>query len=444
MPDAIPFAADLASAGIPVRHPWRWCVGSGHATLALRADWQGQLAQARRDLGFKHVRFHGILDDDMSTLVCHAGTSVYSFFNTDRIIDFLLGIGMRPLVELSFMPRALASGTANVFHYQGNITPPKVYAQWGALVHALVAHWVKRYGIDEVLQWPLECWNEPNLRQFWTGDQEAYFELYRITFNAVKSVSPRLQVGGPATAAGAWLDDFLMYCKQKTVATDFGTTHYYPTDPCEAFGTNSTSQLAQSPRDVMRTRALEARASAGALPLYFTEWNISSNPGDPLHDGSFAAALAMRIAMSVDDIVDGYSYWTFSDIFEEEYFPSLPFHGGFGMLSLYGIAKPIYRAFQMLHALGEQRVEVRGEHPNVAVWASRLTHPENTATDVLLINQAMPTHAISTETVKLQLAHVSNRKARTVTLARVDEEHANPEGAWRALGAPSYLDQKEI
>jgi len=443
MPEPITFTADLTSAAIAVRRPWQWCIGSGHATLALRADWQIQLAQARRELGFRHVRFHGILDDDMGTLVCDNGQPLYSFFNTDRIFDFLLSIDMKPVVEFSFMPRILASAGNTVFHYQGNITPPKIYSQWGALVRRLVAHWVDRYTIAEVSQWPFECWNEPNLNIFWSGDQAAYFELYRTTAVAVKSVDDRLQVGGPATAANAWLDDFTEYCRKSSVAADFISTHCYPTDSFGTIGTDTITQLEHAPLDVMRTRALEARGLAGDLPLYYTEWSISSKPKDPLHDSSFAAAFAVRIAMSVDDVVDGYSYWTFTDIFEEDYFPSIPYHGGFGMMNLYGIPKPVYRAFQLLWILGDERVDVTGEHANVAVWAGHAS-PGKRETGIALINQAMPRHAIRTEFVRLQLNHTSNLTPRQVTVARVDDDHANPERTWRAMGAPTYPSPAEL
>ena len=443
MPEPTIFQADFSSATRAIRHPWQWCVGSGHATLALRADWQAHLAQAQRDLGFKYVRFHGILDDDMGTLICQNEQFLYSFFNTDRIFDFLLSIGMKPVVELSFMPRALSSGNDIVFHYQGNITPPKDMAQWAELVRRLAAHWVERYGIDEVSQWPFECWNEPNLKAFWIADQAAYFELYRATAEALKSVDARLLVGGPVSAGNGWLEEFSAYAKQTNAPVDFLSTHYYPTDPFGAVDTDTITQLEHSPPGVMRTRATEARAVAGELPLYYSEWSISSNPRDPFHDSSFAAALAVRIAMSVDDVVDGYSYWTFSDIFEENYFPSVPFHGGFGMMNLYGVPKPIYRAFQMLRALGDTQVDVIGSHDNVAVWVGGGPVHAGT-THALLINQAMPRHAVTAEPVTLKLAHAGGAAVRAVTVSRVDATHANPEQAWHDMGAPDYPKPEQV
>jgi xylan 1,4-beta-xylosidase len=124
------FTADLSAASTKFEHVWEHTVGSDHAPMGLRADWQAQLQQCHRELGFRHVRFHGLLSDQMGTLICQNEELLYSFFNADQIMDFLLSIGMRPFVELSFMPETLASGRQTVFRYQGNVTPPQDYDQW--------------------------------------------------------------------------------------------------------------------------------------------------------------------------------------------------------------------------------------------------------------------------------------------------------------------------
>jgi xylan 1,4-beta-xylosidase len=338
----INFTADLSAAPTKFEHVWEHTVGSDHAPMGLRADWQAQLQQCHRELGFRHVRFHGLLSDQMGTLICQNEELLYSFFNADQIMDFLLSIGMRPFVELSFMPETLASGRKTVFRYQGNVTPPQDYDQWATLIGKLVAHWVDRYGIREVSEWFFEVWNEPNLHYFWTGSQADYFKLYRYTAEAIKGVDPALKVGGPATAQNEWIAEFLDFCARNQLPADFITTHYYPTDAFGQIGADSDTQLAHAPRDVMWQRAEEAHEQARGRPLYYTEWNTSSNPRHALHDQPFSAAYATHIIMSVSSLVQGYSFWTFSDIFEENYFPSLPFHGGFGLLNLHGIAKPVY------------------------------------------------------------------------------------------------------
>jgi len=295
---------------------------------------------------------------------------------------------MRPFVELSFMPGALASGRTTVFHYRGNITPPRDYQQWAMLIHKLVAHLVERYGVREVREWFFEVWNEPNLKAFWTGTQADYFKLYRNTIHAIKSVDGALQVGGPATAANDWIEEFLDYCENKRLPVDFVSTHHYPTDAFGEEGDDTLTQLAKSQRSILREQAQDARRRARGKPLYYTEWNSSSNPYDSLHDEPYSAAFAVKTIMEANGLVKGYSFWTFSDIFEENYFPSKPFHGGFGLLNLHGFTKPIYTVLKMLHSLGNESLLVDGLHETVDAWAIRGVNK----TKVLLTNHALPRH----------------------------------------------------
>jgi len=250
-------------------HFWEHTIGSGHATLTLRADWQRQMRRCREELGFGHVRFHGLLSDDMATLVRERDQLLYSFFNADQVFDFLLSIGMKPFVELSFMPTALSSGDQIVFHYRANVTAPKNFAQWSTLISKLVSHWVDRYGLSEVSQWFFEVWNEPNLTAFGSGKQNDYFELYRHTVAAIKSVDAAIRVGGPATADNAWIADFIGFCSRNQLPIDFISTHHYPTDAFGKPGDDTMTQLSDSRRSVMRDQArirLAARAAAARRP----------------------------------------------------------------------------------------------------------------------------------------------------------------------------------
>ena len=207
-------AADLARVQGPFNRKTDFCVGAGRANEGLRADWQRQLAEVRRECGFRYLRFHGLLCDDMGVYrIERDGREVYNWQYIDELFDAMLGLGVRPFVELGFMPSAMASGPHTIFWWRGNVTPPREPAKWAALVRALVAHWTERYGEAEVAQWYFEVWNEPNLAGFWLGDKggrndadfdvfarSEYFKLYEVTARAVKAVSPRYRVGGPATA----------------------------------------------------------------------------------------------------------------------------------------------------------------------------------------------------------------------------------------------------
>jgi xylan 1,4-beta-xylosidase len=404
----------------------------------LRADWQAQLRRCRQELGFRHVRFHGLLSDDVGTLIRHRGQLIYSFFNADRINDFLLSIDMRPFVELSFMPTALASGGATIFSYRGNVTPPADYRAWAELVRQLVAHWVGRYGLDEVRRWYFEVWNEPNLRPFWAGTQQEYFELYRHTAEAIKGIDAGLRVGGPATAANAWLPEFLDFCEQHGLPADFVSTHHYPNDPLWSPSQDTESELAGGRRGILRNWAIACRLQARGRPLLYTEWNASSNPRYPRQDEAYAAAFAVKTALEVSGLVESYSFWTFTDLFEENYFPSVPFHGGFGLLNLHGVPKPVYRAFQLLHRLGDEHWPADGTHDTVDAWAVR--RPGGLT--VLLTNHALPRQPIAMQTVGVELTDAP--PPRSLTLERIDDNHANAKAAWLQMGAPEYLNLAEV
>lgn len=427
------FTCDMAGRATTLRHFWEHTVGSDHAPVALRADWQRQLRRCHDELGFRYVRFHGLLSDDMGTLVCQQEKLIYSFFNIDQILDFLLSIGMKPFVELSFMPTTLASGNETVFHYRANVTPPRDYDRWATLVRKLVAHWIERYGAREVREWFFEVWNEPNLKEFWAGTQADYFKLYRHTVEAIKKVDAALRVGGPATAKNEWIEEFLDFCEKNDLPADFITTHHYPTDAFGREADDTETQLAASRRSVLREQAQDARRRARGRPLYYTEWNTSSNPRDPLHDEPYAAAFVVKTVMEAAGLVEGYSFWTFSDIFEENYFPSVPFHGGFGLLNLHGIPKPTYRAFELLHHVGDELLLVDGLHETADAWVVRKGH----TLTVLLTNHALPRHAVKTERVRMKLSNAP--RGGHAYVERIDETHANAPARWHEMGKPEYL-----
>lgn len=432
------FFCNLMDTATPLTHFWEHTVGSDHAPVALRADWQSQLRRCRDELGFQYVRFHGLLSDDVGTLICHQEKFLYSFFNADQIFDFLLSIGMKPFVELSFMPRALASGDKTVFNYRANVTPPRDYKQWATFISRLISHWIERYGAQEVREWYFEVWNEPNLKEFWAGTRDDYFKFYHYTVEAIKEVDPALRVGGPATAANEWIEEFLDFCEKNDLPADFVTTHHYPTDAFGEEGDDTEAQLAKSRRSVLREQAQDVRRRARGLPVYYTEWNTSSNPRDPLHDEPYAAAFVAKTMMEMSGLVEGYSFWTFSDIFEENYFPSLPFHGGFGLMNLHGIPKPAYRAFELLHHLGTEALLVDGSHETVNAWVVR----KGQTLTVLVTNHALPHQSVKTEQVQIALRHAPEECYAYVE--RIDEAHANARAMWHEMGEPEYLSATEV
>ena len=470
------FVLDINGERRPVDRYWEMMVGSCHAATALREDYRAQLRQCRHDIGFRYMRFHGLFNDDMSVAKKKllGDEIVLSFTNIDSVFDFLLSIGMKPFVELGFMPSCFASGTQTVFHYKGNVTPPVDHAQWAWFIRRFVEHLIERYGRDEVRQWYFEVWNEPNLGgesgipggSFWAGDMQDYFELYRSTAFAVKSVDSRLPVGGPATSNNAWIPELLVFCRGNGVPIDFVSTHHYPTDVVLGYGVenslNFIERLRKTDKDdkpalqalaceyfafqehlwehvdrgVLTEMARRAAEQSQGLPLFYTEW--SSLAGLP-SDGSFGASFIAKTAMDNMGLAQGYAYWTFSDIFEESGMPSAAFHGGFGLMTLQGIAKAPYRVFQLLHMLGGERyaAQYAGETLDIYAFEKAQSH----AVQLLAVNHHSLLHEIQEETAEITLEGLGDARQLHAELYRVDDSRANALAAWEAMGRPEYLTQ---
>ena len=357
-------AVDYAKVRGPHSTVWKECIGAGRANEGLRADWQEQLALVQKEIGFRYIRMHGLLHDDMGVYKEDAkGHAIYNWQYVDKLYDYLLGIGLKPFVELAFMPHDLASGNKTVFWWHGNITPPKSYEKWGALVAALARHFRERYGDAEVKTWYFEVWNEPDIAPFWSADLAEYFKLYRWAAEGVKSVSREYRVGGPASAIPyRFEEELLRYCARERVPLDFISTHAYGVKEGFFDATGSRGTVLDTDRTAVRARMRQSREliRKSALPdvqLHFTEWSSAYTPTDYVHDQYHQAAFILDKIKGAQESVDSMSYWVFTDIFEENGPRMTPFHGGFGLLNYQGIRKPAYFAYEFLNRLGAQELE---------------------------------------------------------------------------------------
>src|SRR3974377_1868665 len=221
-------ASDLNAKAPPFPHYWEQSFGSGRAILSLRESYRNDLREVKKITDFRYVRFHAISHDELGVYnEDENGNPEFNFTYVGQVYDGLLQNGVRPFVEISFMPKQLASRQdLHPFWYKQNVAPPKDYRKWDLLIRNFAQFLIDRYGIDEVSQWYFVVWNEPNI-DFWSGDpnQATYFELYDHTARALKSVNPRLRVGGPSPSSAHWVDDFLAHVAKENVPVDFASTH---------------------------------------------------------------------------------------------------------------------------------------------------------------------------------------------------------------------------
>ena len=451
-----------------------YCVGTGRMGLALTKEYFDQLKVVQKDIGFKFIRGHGLFCDDMGIYqefidktglkepkefpdyktymdyVEKNGKKIveYNFTYLDRVVDSYMEVNIRPFLELGFMPYKMASGDNTVFYWKGNTTPPADYNKWCDMVQATLRHLMERYGKEEVLTWPIEVWNEPNLPGFWKdANIDEYFKLYELTSAAIKKVDERFKVGGPAICGGAdekWMKGFLTYCHNHKLTLDFISRHHYCTElPVDEghYGYPKMMELdytLQTLRDCRKI--IESFDEYKNLPFYITEFNTSYIPNCPVHDMNLNAAYIARTLAEIGDYVTGYSYWTFGDVFEERGIPFTPFYGGFGLLADGGIPKPTYWTFKFFKDLKENEDSCVYRDKNIVIVKTKSGTFKGIAWNI----------TIETKEDQIDLNIVlpaSTKEKRYCLLTKtVDEECCNPLKVWHDLGewAHPTAEQTEL
>jgi xylan 1,4-beta-xylosidase len=422
---------DASSAVGPIHRPWRPIIGAEHLSQLessgttggrpIGPDFERALRLAREELGVEAVRAHAILGDDLGTYREVDGAPVHDFTGIDRIYDRVRALGLRPIVELGFMPRDLASDPdATVFDYGAIVSPPRDWDRWEALVRDLAAHLVMRHGLDEVRRWAFEVWNEANLDVFWSGTRDEYLRLYDASVRAVKSVDPGLVVGGPASAAGKWVDELLAHCAATGSPIDFVSTHTYGNAPLDL-------------------RPIAARHGFRGLPQWWTEWGAHATHFNPVHDSPWSAAYLVRGMASAMGRTEALAYWTVSDHFEELGRPPKLLHGGFGLLSVGNLRKPRWWGLWMLEQLLDERLAVTvsgdGAGDMVQAIGSRAADGRiaivawNGTVDVTKAGGDPLLHRSAS--LRLRGLPADGYRLRH---RRLDEEHSNLVASWAQIG----------
>jgi xylan 1,4-beta-xylosidase len=419
-------------------------LGNGHP---VGEEFAEALRLAHDDLGVVAVRAHAILHDDNGVVTrADDGSLAFDFTVVDELYDRILALGIHPVVELGFMPAAIAADPdETVFEYRGIISPPRDWSEWHETVSRLGAHLVERYGIDEVAGWGFEVWNEPNLEVFWTGTQDDYLRLYDEAARALKDVDARLVVGGPSTAASEWVEALAAYCEKHALPLEIATTHTYGNLPLDF-------------RGVLEDHGF------GDADILWTEWGVGSTHFGPIHDGVAGAPFVLSGMQSAQHRLKALAYWVVSDHFEELGRPPRLFHDGFGLLTLGNLRKPRYWALHLAAHLGDTVLptQVTGDGADVLVrsWASRHDEgPDQGTVDVLVWNGTVNADLVQGDPRLVREVSVAITGLADTTyaveLARIDEQHSNirsvasdadwPDaGEWRHLREADHLHTERI
>lgn len=462
------------------RNPFSCGINTCHAATLLRKDHLEHLAFVKAYTGVRSVRCHGIFHDRIGVASVldeqgagapgfeepiargGAGGIQFHFGQAHKVYDNLLELGLTPWVELSFLPRILAADPSKtICWYQAYCSNPTSYKVWGQLVEAFAKSLLRRYGTKRLAQWHFEVWNEPNII-FWQvpGDKFAeYMKLYAAAARAMKSAHRSLQVGGPVTARGEWIGKFIDETRRRRLPVDFISTHLYPADEYEVHGNTVREKFGPFdyyPQTILGVNDLVRRKLSG-VAVYWNETNATHHAmekddttgkyaswelfageatwgkrtvDETPQSGAYAALLAGTMLRHDVNLF----WWTASDVYEEWQPDVRPYHGGRGLVNLWGIPKPIAHALHFAHRMDGGTIldtQVDGGAGYLAVRKAgrRL---------VLGWNYAHP--ELPPAPARLTLRRGIGNCPCMAKITLVDQTHANGHYRWQELGSPLELD----
>ena len=441
---------------------WAAAVGTGTASLTLRSDLETHYKIGAREAGFKRVRGHGVLNDDMGI---YKGAGSYSWTNFDKYLTAIVSAGMRPIMELDFMPTALAL-TGNSRDTYNSV------ANYKAFIQAIVQHCVDKYTATEVGQWYWEIWNEPDYTGFWNGTNASeatsakmtdYYALYDAAVSAITAVLPSALVGGPATTGPGPVSAFLQHCKTAGTRVTFASSHSYPGG---AAGASANAANLVSDNNTRVSGITSGGYTTMTVKSFNTEWNSSysgqgGGMGDDLTsmDNNWNVGFILKSVKLLSDkgsgstpALDVFSYWVLSDVFDESSGPSgsyilgktangtLPFGQVFGLMTFQGIRKAAFNAFKMLNYLGPTRLQSAGGTGSDGVDAMATLSANGDSLQILAYDQYATLNTTGTDDVTVTVSNLPSGLAGKqvfVTQFIADATHSNPYSVWTTQGKPT-------
>lgn len=451
-----------------IKNNWKNLITIGKAKEGLLDIVQKQIREVQENIGFKYIRFHGIFDDEMMIYKENEdGTIEYNFHYVDRLFDFLRSVNLRPFIELSFMPSALAKYKTKTLFYNKSVTsPPKSYKKWAFMVNELVLHCIERYGLDEVRTWYFEVWNEPDIKEFWFGSEEDYYDLYEITYKVIKEIDENIRVGGPSISSVTiketkWLERYVNYCIDNKCEPDFISFHTYPNEVFnidddfshkKGLMIDENTNYLSDILDMVKKQLEESKLND--VEIFLTEWNSTISHRDLTNDTLYKASYIVKNILENMDKVNGFGYWALSDHLEELILDKNIFHGGLGLITHNNIKKSGYYAFELLSKLGQIVIDkgegyyITKDFRGYTVFLYNYCHFDKiySRSDVSNINIKERYNVFVDKILNmyLKLDNFDKNCNYNVTTYTISKKHGSSFDTWLDMGAPSNLDLDDI
>lgn len=368
------------------------CIAIGRAHDILYQNVQEQLITAKKELKFKYCRFHNIFGDEMNVIdTDYLGKEAFNFSKPFRVIEFLLDNDIIPFIELGFFPKQIAADSNSAFtgyniHIGGEIN----YELWTDLIREFFTS-LKLTFPNSYKEMRFDFWNEVDIKAFWPNPKQDFYKLYELTYHTIKEIDPDLLIGGfnygnfiSDTKA---IEEDLNYCKDHNMLPDFLTIHSYPLFIDGDLSHNPDLAIEHLKPTYVKdklnqdiAKLIYLREKYGFSEVYITEWNTSPMQREHLNDSTYKSSkIISEILGSNSSLIDGICYWTLSDEMAEFGYPLGEVHGGFGLFTRSGIAKPAYYGYMFASRL----------HGHIIHQTDNSIIVENDSGYVILINNGV-------------------------------------------------------
>lgn len=353
-----------------LKHRWKMLINIGYAHDVLDSSIQNQIISLQKAVGFRYIRCKGILDDDMMFYTGDVyGNMIANYVYMDQVLDFILSVDGKPMLEFGHMPSAIAKNKNSIFKRPVCISPPEDLKQWELLINGVMEHLVGRYGIEELRQWLFVPWVSADLHKFGFFTLEDYEEVYTTTYRVIKGICSKLRICGPGTTTvfpeiRKW---FINMCKKQNCIPDIFTARAFASiDPekeesgLKLVESNESFYMAVSGDEAYlkqvgkEIKTFLEQEKVGEIPVVLDEWSNNIWQRDLCNDTSYKSAYIFKNIMENYDQFYGMGYFNVNDKLDEIAPVAETFHGGFGLFTQNGLPKSAYRAMELLNRAGDK------------------------------------------------------------------------------------------
>lgn len=458
---------DIGGKKAKVAPHWNRIMNGGYARSLADGTIQEEIRYIKEKVGFEYIRIKGILDDDMCLLRTDMdGKNIVNYAYVNEILDFILSVGAKPMVELGYVPALLTKNARKTSMRGGIFGVPSDMEKWQELISDLLKHLVSRYGADRVRQWLFAPWPTPDYVELGLCSLEEYEEMYLASYSAVKNINCNFLITGPGTTnPQRYLKAFLQMCRRRNCFPEVITFRSFATvgekeeNGLNLIGNNESFPMAVSADEnllqntVQKIRNILQEEKLEGVPLVLEEWSNNVWQRDLCNDTCYKSAYLFKNILENNQNLNGIGYFTLNDRIDEVPPSSDVFHGGFGLFTRNDIPKSACRAMELLGQMGEKLLGkgdgyfITRSEDEIQVFLYNYSHYDLLYRYRHMVNMSMTERynvfvSKEAQAFYIRFENMPDGKYQLRTY-RITQEGGSSYDMWVKMGAPESLNQEE-